>query len=400
MMFVFIVVAMLVAAGACLFIPLVWRRHKSAFNPANSELAAHKRALEKLDLELADSRIPMSEYLSTRAALEKALQARLGQLESKSSVIPVSKPRWKTATMTLLALVIVVTGFYLTVGNWHAALGGDQTAAQDTEAQMVAGLAHRLATTDSGDANGWTMLGRSYVVLGRYPEAVQAYAHAYALTGDGNPNLLADYAEAIILADPNKLTTDAQPLLSKALHLAPDNAKALWYSGLLAFAQHDKSLAIQRWQKLLQQNLPAGVRSMVVKQIQEAGGTVATRDTAMTVGKRVIPVRVMIDPRLAKHVPADSTLFVFVRPAGSDSGPPLLATRLRLGKLPASIELSDANAMIPGTSLAEYSEVDVIARLSLKGDADAQPGDMEGQTLFKFAPKLHVAMVNIDRVIP
>ena len=253
---------------------------------------------------------------------------------------------------------------YLLIGNWRVATGGLQVAEQNSVNQMVENLAKRLNTTDPNDANGWMMLGQSYVVMGRYADAIPAYAHAYALTGDSNADLLADYAEAIILADPSKLTTDAAPLLNKALQTAPDNPKALWYGGLLAFADHDKPLAIQRWQLLLAQNPPPGIRQLVVKQIETAGGSVATTQTDKSASQRMIPVHVSIDPRLAKQVPPRCTLFVFVRPTGNKSGPPLLATRMLAGKLPVNLELSDANAMMPGTSLASYSQVDVIARLS------------------------------------
>lgn len=395
-----VIAAVMVLVAVGVFVPLVWRRRANAHESANAELAAHKRALEKLDMELAKGRLSMPEYLTARTALERAFQTRLSQFGSQPTVVPAPKPRWIIAIIASFTLIVVVAGLYVSIGNWHAAFGGNRVAANDTEQQMVTELAHRLATTDSGDANGWMMLGRSYVVLGRYTEAVPAYAHAYALMGDGNPDLLADYAEAIILADPSKLTTTAAPLLDKALHAAPDNPKALWYAGLLALADHNRALAIQRWQKLLGQDPPQGIRQLVVQHIKDLGGTITSATSAKAAYKFVIPVHVTIAPRFAKRVSSGTTLFVFVRPAGSDSGPPLLATRVQVGKLPTDLQLTEANAMMPGTSLSAYSEVDVTARLSLKGDATVEAGDMEGDTLFKFAPKLHVATITINRIVP
>ena len=399
MIFITIAASMLLAAIACLAVPLWWRR--TPRDTANvGELKEHKKKLAILERQLKKGELRMPEYMQARKQLEEALQ---GSLSAQAEAVPVTDTATSsplTAVVISILLPLFAIGMYLLIGNWRVATRGMQAAELNNVSQMVANLAKRLNTTDSNDANGWMMLGQSYVVMGRYAAAVPAYAHAYSLTGDGNPDLLAEYAEAIILADPSKLTTDAAPLLIKALQVAPDNAKALWYGGLLAFAEHDKTLAIQRWQKLLTQNPPPGIRQLVVKQIEEAGGKVASQEIAKPAGQRVIPVHVSIDPRLAKQVPTDTMLFVFVRPTGDSSGPPLLATRMLIGKLPTDLELTDANAMMPGTTLASYSQVDVIARLSLKGDATAQSGDMEGNTLFKFAPKRHVANIIIDRVIP
>lgn len=399
MIFIAIAASMLLAAIACVAVPL-WRRRKPGDSANVGELKEHKKKLAILERQLKKGELRMPEYMQARKQFEDALQDSLSAQAEAVPDVGTATSSPLTAVVISILLPLFAIGLYLLIGNWRVATGGMQAAEQNSVSQMVEQLAQRLNTTDSGDANGWMMLGQSYVVMGRYADAVPAYAHAYALAGNSNPDLLVDYAEAIILADPSKLTTDAAPLLVKALQVAPDNAKALWYGGLLAFAEHDKTLAIQHWQKLLTQNPPAGIRQLVVKQIEEAGGKVVSQEIVRPAGQRVIPVHVSIDPRLAKQLPADTTLFVFVRPTGDSSGPPLLATRMLVGKLPTDLELTDANAMMPGTTLADYSQVDVIARLSLKGEAEAQPGDMEGITLFKFTPKPHVAKIIIDRVIP
>jgi len=399
MIFIAIAAIMLFAAIACLAVPL-WRRRKPGDVANAAKLKKHKQKLAILERRLKKGELHVPDYMLARKQLEDALQDKLS---AQAEVLPEANTADSsplTAVVISILLPLFAIGLYLLIGNWRVATRGIAVAEQSSVNQMVENLAQRLNSTDSDDAKGWMLLGQSYIVLGRYAEAVPAYAHAYALTGDGNPDLLADYAEAIVLADPAKLTTDAAPLLVKALQTAPDNPKALWYGGLLAFAEHNKALAIRRWQKLLEQGPPPGIRQLVEKQIEFAGGTVATQEAAKSADKFVIAVHVTIAPRLAKQLPAGSTLYVFVRPAGSESGPPLLATRMQIGKLPADLELTDADAMMSDTSLAAYSQLDVTARLSLKGGAIAQAGDLEGSTLFKFAPKPHVAKITIDRVIP
>jgi hypothetical protein len=79
------------------------------------------------------------------------------------------------------------------------------------------------------------------------------------------------------------------------------------------------------------------------------------------------------------ELPADTTVFLIVREPG---GPPmpLAVRRLRVGELPADVTLSDADAMVPGRSLAAAQSLEVIARTSRTGDVKGGPGDWEAHS--------------------
>jgi cytochrome c-type biogenesis protein CcmH len=176
-----------------------------------------------------------------------------------------------------MAVVIPVTAaaLYAWLGNWQVGMYGVSAAARTEVETMVASLAHRLKTTDQNDLKGWIMLGRSYLAMSRYAEAVQVFAQARRIAGDQNAEVLASYGEALVLADPTNLISKAAPLFEKALKEQPDNIKALWYSGLAALAQRNSALAISRWRKLLVLDLPPDYRKAVEDRIRAAGGTVA-----------------------------------------------------------------------------------------------------------------------------
>ena len=397
MIFTIILICMILIAVACVAIPLV-KRTAGSRNSNQTALDEHAQRLKSLDRRLKKGELETPDYLAARRQLEEELQK---QLASVGEEAPVSahRPRWIAAGVTTVCVSVLAVSMYLFVGNWQVATGHEKLAANQSVNKMVAGLVKRLNTTDSNDAQGWTMLGRSYVVMGRYADAVPAYAHAYALLGDTNHELLADYAEAIILANPADLTTKAAPLLNKALAGSPDNPKALWYGGLLALKQDHKALAIKRWQKILDQNPPAGIRKMVEQRIEDTGGKVVTSTAATTAGKFVIPVHIALARRLKAKLPSGATLFVFVRSTDSKSGPPLLARRLKVDRFPADLKLTQANAMMPGTTLAGYKQVEVMARVALKDTATAQPGDLQGGTLFKLNARSHIAKITISNVI-
>ncbi|QKK11208.1 MAG: tetratricopeptide repeat protein [Pseudomonadota bacterium] len=112
---------------------------------------------------------------------------------------------------------------------------------------MVTRLAERMEKNPD-DPTGWVMLGRSYLVMERYAEAVQAYAKAYALASD-QPELLADYAEALSMAAGASMAGRPVELIREALRLDPENTKALWLAGIAAY-QGERASAVAVWRRL------------------------------------------------------------------------------------------------------------------------------------------------------
>src|SRR5207302_3759099 len=100
------------------------------------------------------------------------------------------------------------------------------------------------------DAEGWMMLGRSYVVLGRFGEASEAYAKAAArLPRDAQ--LLADYADALAMAQGRTLQGEPEKIILRALTIGPDNVKALLLAGTAAFNRSNHAAAIRHWERAL-----------------------------------------------------------------------------------------------------------------------------------------------------
>ena len=75
-------------------------------------------------------------------------------------------------------------------------------------------------------------------------------------------------------------------------------------------------------------------------------------------------------------VPA-GVLYLIVRVAGREGGPPLAVKQLP-ADLPVSFRITEADSMVPGTPLV--GDLEVIARLDQDGNAfSRQPGDLEGR---------------------
>jgi cytochrome c-type biogenesis protein CcmH len=321
-----------------------------------------------------------------------------------------------TALVWLLTLPLAAIACYVLVSNypWRDPTALKPASAAPPQAldpaveEMIAKLENRMQQTP-GEVDGWKLLGRSYLMTNRPGRAVTAYQRAYDLSGGRDLEINLDLAEAMILADDSTLGDSAKRLLDGALTESPTNAKALWYSGVLALRGNDTAVAIERWSKLLEQNPPPEIRDILNRQLTElgaaargtAGGptpsTPTNADPTQPAG-RAIEVFLDLDPKLRERAPQGSVLFVSARQPGIP-GPPLAVIRTHTGQWPLVVTLSDANAMIAGRDLTSVDDVEVTARIAFGGTPVTVPGDLVGRAVRKRGETGTLA-VTIDTIAP
>ncbi len=269
------------------------------------------------------------------------------------------------------------------------ALGEDQVLA------MVEKLSRRLKDTPS-DAEGWAMLGRSYAVIGRHADALPAYSKALALLPN-DASLLADYADAMAVANKQELTGEPLVMVNKALKIDPDNLKALSLAGTAAFNRKDYAGAVKHWERIAAV-APAG--SSYLPQVEanlaeardlgklpapaavpaaSASAAAARAPGAAATPGASVSGTVTLAASLRDRVSPTDTVFVFARAA---EGPrmPLAILRKQVKDLPLDFRLDDSLAMSPSMRLSAYPKVVVGARVSKSGNAMPQAGDLAGQT--------------------
>jgi cytochrome c-type biogenesis protein CcmH len=304
-----------------------------------------------------------------------------------------------SAAIVAAAFPVAAFLIYFTLSNWdwRAPVEPPPAAAPDLT-RVIAELQKRLASQPA-DVEGWKLLGRSATVLGDYPLARRAFGEAYTRTQGSDADAVVGYAEVMILMDEREIDGEAAQLFERALEMAPDNARALWYGGIVAYRRGDMALAQQRWIELQDHDLPADLRQVLAERLAEIeraeGKPAATADAAPPTS--AIDLTVAIDPALAARVPANATLFVIAR-RGS-GGPPLAVQRRPVGPWPVSLRLSDADAMLPGITLAGAGPLTLVARISLSGQPRASSGDLFGEVGYDFA-SARPASLTINRTVP
>ena len=120
-----------------------------------------------------------------------------------------------------------------------------QTLTDDERRDMIAGMVGTLAARleeNPNDLQGWTMLGRSYAVLGRLEEAVQAYATASGFAPD-DIGLLIDRARLLRQIAGDRQTDETVALMRQVLEHDPENVEALWFLGLDTYRAGERDSA-------------------------------------------------------------------------------------------------------------------------------------------------------------
>lgn len=347
--------------------------------------------LAEIDAELAAGTLAPEQHAAARAELERRV---LDESRAADVTLTARSGRRSALALAVVLPALAVLGYAL-LGNRLAfdpilAKPPAQATADDIEA-LVERLAQRMREQPA-DPAGWALLGRTYAAMQRFDAARDAYREAVARR-PGDPDLLADYADALAMTQGRTLAGEPEKLVLQALQADPDHLKALALAGSAAMERGDYAGAIRHWERakavapegspfatgldgsLQEARAAAGLPAQAAAQPQVP----ARAPAASSAAAAQVRVSVSLAPALAAQVRPDDTVFVFARAA---EGPrmPLAIARRRAAELPLELTLDDSMAMTPQMRLSAFERIVVGARVSRSGNATPQPGDLEGQS--------------------
>ena len=343
---------------------LLWpRRARGEVSARDANIAIYRDQQSELDADLAAGKITADDQQRARRELERRLLDDIGVGESAAAPGRRALPWVAGVSIPVAALAV-----YLVVGSPRMIdREAEHTVTMQQLESMVARLAAKLRDNPD-DLDGWKMLGRSYTAMRRFPEAADAYARA-ATRAPRDPQLLADFADALAMARGQTMQGEPEKLVLRALEIDPNNLKALALAGTAAFERKDFDGAARLWQRMLPLVPPGGEDARAIQgNVEEA--------LAMK-GSKVLRGEVRLAPKLKDQAAPDDVVFILARAA---EGPamPLAILKKRVRDLPLSFALDDTLAMAPGGKLSLFPRVVVSARVSKSGQAAPQPGDLQG----------------------
>jgi cytochrome c-type biogenesis protein CcmH len=265
MILFWLICAGLVAIALAFVLPTLLQREPVAddTDKERANVAVYRDQLSELDADLANGLVSPEQYRQDRDEIERRLLDDVGASPDASDRKPKPAGAGRGAVYAVsFGIPVVAVVLYLIVGTSAALTGvppqASSASASRTDGQMsqqgieanVAALAKRLEQ-NPGDADGWAMLGRSYVSLERYGEASNAYEKAAELKAD-DADILTEYAFALAMTNGRKLQGRPTELIKQALRIAPENPKVLQLAGTAEFEAKNYKQAIVYWQKLLE----------------------------------------------------------------------------------------------------------------------------------------------------
>lgn len=361
--------ALAFVAVASIAWPLLHGRARGEVSRGALNVSVYRDQLRELEADRAAGLIAEEDYARARGEIERRVLEDAAGAEP-----PPARRAGRRLALVAAGVPLLAIAVYIAVGNPGALTADPQAQARITPQQveeMVERLASRLKESPQ-DGEGWRLLGRAQMVLGRYAESADAYAKA-AARAPRDPQVLADFADALAMARGQSMQGEPEELVRRALELDPKNLKALALAGTAAFERKDFAAAAGLWERMLAL-VPAGS--------EDARSIAANIEEARTLAKSGAGLRALrgvveLDPKLRDRVSPEDRVFVFAR-ATEGPGMPLAVQRARVRDLPLSFALDDSMAMTPAARLSGQRTVVVGARISKRGEAKPAPGDLQG----------------------
>ena len=361
----------------------------------NQNLLAYRTRLKELQDEHQAGVLDDEGY---RQLKEELAGAMLDDVPENEAPHKSTSGRRSAVVVALLSLVFLPAGTYFGYQQWGSmdqveqfitmqemeASGGSQAARMAELAEQL-----RLRLQENPDnAEGWAMLGQTYMRIERFGDAAAAYQQLAKVTEEepsASAAALGLEAQARFFANGGQMTPEVQSVVESARALNPDEVNSLGLLGIASFGQQNYRQAIEHWERIVavapnHPQIPSireGINE-AYRRLGETPPTIASQEPER-VQSAGVSLHVSLAEDLKQQVSPDTTLFIFARAIGSSEGPPVAVVRMTAGSLPADIRLDDNNAMSPRATISAQEEVAVVARLTNSGSVNPQPGDLQGQ---------------------
>ena len=367
----------------------------------NIDIARDKKTA--LDFQLAQGELSQEEYDNTLLDLETALALDLENIESSDLRRQGNWAVWLIA----VTVPILSIGLYFQLGEYGViknptlaqvpAARQAQDQLSDLSVEEIEELIKQRLRKNPEDAEGWFVLGKTYMAQQKFDKAITAYQRTFDLVGN-EPGVMFSLADALAMQSDGVMLGEPEQLVKRGLEISPRDPTGLWLAGMAAEQRQDYKSAHAAWTQLLPliQDDPAS-KAEIRELIQE----LEQRDPQLTVavsGGRVLNLSISLSDNIRQLAAPGDSVFVYAK--AMDGPPmPLAVKRLSVRDLPAQVSLSNDDAMLPNMNLSAFARVIVGARVSKSGNPVAQPGDLfveyEGVDSSNFPSKIDLS---IDKI--
>jgi len=404
----FFIAGLLIIAVAYLLLPLFRTVDEVVDDRKQQNITIVREQLTELESSFERGDVDSDEYRSRRDELEQSLLLDVSG-EPESIKKKTSTYSWMSAGFLTLFVPMAAIALYINLGTPNAQVLAQKTPppaipltadGQPDVEKLVASL-HDKLRSDPGNAEGWYMLGRSYMMMQRFDGAVEAYGNLYRLQPEG-PEVMLMLADALSMTQQGMMAGKPKELIEKALVQLPNHTTGLWLSGMSYEQEGNHQEALNRWTKLrplLAQNpqeqsqldalierakaaLAAKSPDSTLPNLAADTAPAASESESKSMGKAdkqvdaaQVTLKVSLSEEFSSQVSPEDSVFLYAK---AQAGPPmpLAAKRLQVKNLPITVLLDDTLAMMPQFKLSAFPTLIVGARVSKSGNAISEDGDL------------------------
>lgn len=375
--------ALLLVALAFLLLPILRGRRAQAEEDRTAlNVALYEERLAELTAQHAAGTLSDAQLEAGRADAAREL---LEDTENSDSP-KIAKLGRSVPLIAAVLVPLVGYGLYMHWGASDKVQMARQFSEQPRTVEEMTAHLEQAVKDQPDSAEAWYFLGRTYMNQERPADAAKAFARVVELAGR-QPELLGQWAQAQYFAGDRQWSEQLQALTDEALQADPQELTSLGLLGIAAYEEGRYQDAVRFWEQLvaaLPENDPSreAIRGGIERARQQVDGGSGNAEAgqapaAASTQAAALQIQVQLDPKVAETVSPEDSVFVFARAV---NGPPvpLAAKRLTVGDLPATVTLSDADAMVPSLKISSVEQVTVMARVSRTGDATK--GEWMGQS--------------------
>ncbi len=238
-MLIFLSTFMVLATIAVLLIPMLWQP-KAIVGRKSGTMAIFRDQLNEIEADIKRGVLSETEAGSASIEIKRRMLALErpdnGADEQTEGVTTHSRSgRWLPIAGAVLVPVVAV-GLYVVLGSpdtpsqaYASRIAETQEAARIAE--LTERLQKRLEADPQSPTEAWILLGQTYMKMGRYDDAVYAFAKLINRP-DATSGTFSQFAEALFAAENGIVTPKAEAAADQALVLDPDNVAGTYYKAL------------------------------------------------------------------------------------------------------------------------------------------------------------------------
>jgi cytochrome c-type biogenesis protein CcmH len=310
------------------------------------------------------------------------------------------------------AMVLIVTvplatlGVYTLVGNPGAinAVVPPASSEQPVDINTAIVQLEQELKTNPSNLEGWLLLARSHMAMENYQPALTAFKKARELQPN-DADIKSEYAEALLrTSNTREFSAEALVLLEESAQANPDNQRALFFLGMHYLQQGEGAKAETYLQRLLPKLDPEAAKALmaqinIARQQQNKAPLSDESNQTELANPSEINISVEIASELIGAIKPGDVLFVFAKTVDG-TGPPVAAKRITVNGFPIQLSLSDNDSLMPTAKFSTQEKVQLLARVSHNGVANAQSGDIEADAVISNTENNETIRLRLSRVIP